>query len=191
MIRFARPDHRRKLLAIKESIVAFVSFPTSKPAHAVPNQTVDKSPPLELTVTTQEASTPAPTELVKSTGSREEVEAVLRQGVMHQLARMMMDKLVQKLLSQRALLLGTQQTAALQVVELEQRLTKIQEQLQTRFDAYEKRVSELERQLAAKEQENRALARDKFLIAKKALEAEEGKESVRVDLRDAGFLLRT
>ena len=56
--------------------------------------------------------------------------------------------------------------------------------------AYETRIAELEGQLAAKEEECHDLMRENFQLAKKALETENTAMPRRVNLRDAGFLLR-
>jgi peptidoglycan hydrolase CwlO-like protein len=101
----------------------------------------------------------------------------------------MMDKLVRALFSQRAHLLEAQYTSTERVAEMEQRLVKIQELLQARLNAYEKRVGDLERQLTLAQEENRDLMRAKFHLAKKVVELQ-ARQQTRVDLRDAGFLLR-
>ena len=76
------------------------------------------------------------------------------------------------LLSQRTHMLDTQRTATVQVTELEKRLVQIQVQLHERYVAYERRIAELEKTLAAKEAENRQLMSDKILKAQKSLAAE-------------------
>jgi endonuclease/exonuclease/phosphatase family metal-dependent hydrolase len=98
--------------------------------------------------------------------------ALVRSRLIPHLARLMKDKLVFALMSQRSHLLDAHQTATLQVVELEQRLAQIQAQLHERYVAYEKRIAELEKALDLKEAENRELMSAKLLKAKKSLEAE-------------------
>jgi hypothetical protein len=85
---------------------------------------------------------------------------------------MMKDRLMVGLLSQRTHMLDAQQTATVQVTELEKRLVQIQVQLHERYLAYERRIAELENTLAAKEAENRQLMSDKILKAQKSLAAE-------------------
>jgi hypothetical protein len=89
---------------------------------------------------------------MNSRSDREDVRTVLTPH----LARLMANRLVQKLISQRANLLATQQRAAREVAALEERLAKIQTPLQVQLKAYRQRVLELERELAAKNQKNRA-----------------------------------
>jgi hypothetical protein len=115
----------------------------------------------------------------------------LREALVPHLARLMMNKLVSALFSQRAYLMKTQDESAVHVAELEQRLLKVQEQFQARLNTYQKRIAELECELAAQKEENRELVRAKVLLARKAMEAEQRRERAPVDLRDAGFLLRT
>jgi hypothetical protein len=98
-------------------------------------------------------------------------QAVVRNGLVPYLARLMKDKLFRGMASQRAHLLKVQHAGAAQVAELEQRLAKIQTQLQNRVAAYERRIAELEKDVTAKEQTNRELLNAKMQLMKQALEA--------------------
>lgn len=114
----------------------------------------------------------------------------MRAALIPQLARMMMNRLVQALFAQRESLIDTQAEATRRMAELEERIGRAQTTVERRFAAYEGRIAELESQLTAKEEENRQLMRVNFQLAKKALEAENSPQAARVNLRDAGFLLR-
>ena len=83
----------------------------------------------------------------------------------------MKNRLFRGVASQRAHLLLTQRTGASQVADLEQRLAKIQSQMQNRFGAYERRIAELEKEVIAKEQINRELLEAKAQMMKQALAA--------------------
>jgi sugar-specific transcriptional regulator TrmB len=72
-------------------------------------------------------------------------------------------------------LLDTQQTAARELAELEERLEKIRAPWQERLRAYEKRIADLERKLTAKSEENRTLTEAKISIVQKQLEIQRGK----------------
>jgi DNA-binding transcriptional MerR regulator len=74
-------------------------------------------------------------------------------------------------LSQRSSLLDTQERAAADVAELEERLAKIHAPLQERLRAYEQRIRDLERELALKGEENRELIKAKIQLTKEHLEA--------------------
>ncbi len=97
--------------------------------------------------------------------------ADVREGLLPHLARLMMDKLVQKLVSQREHLLDTQQRAVADMAELEERLEKVHAPLQDRLRAYEQRIGDLEKELALKGEENRELIKAKIQMARKQLEA--------------------
>jgi len=99
----------------------------------------------------------------------------LRAVVGPHLAQLLRDRLVEKLLSQRATLLDAQQVAAREVAELEQRLEKIHAPLRDRLRAYETRIAELKRQLAAKGEENRTLTETKISLVKQQLETKGAK----------------
>ena len=98
--------------------------------------------------------------------------ADVRVRLLPHLARLMMDKFVQKLISQRTTTIDAQEKAAAELAALEQRLAKIHAPIQDRLRAYEQRISELEDDLARKGKENRELIRAKILVVRKQLEAE-------------------
>ena len=120
----------------------------------------------------------------------ESAPATGRAALLPQLARMMMNRLVQALYGQRESLIAAQAEATRRMVELEERIARAQTNVERKIIAYEGRIGELESQLAAKEEENRELMRANFQLAKKALEVESSPRPARVNLRDAGFLLR-
>jgi hypothetical protein len=95
-----------------------------------------------------------------------EAAADLRASVAPHLARLLADKLVRKLLSQRSSLLDTQETAAAEMAELEARLEKMHAPLQDRLRAYESRIVELEQELARKGAENQELIKLKIALAR-------------------------
>jgi len=130
-------------------------------------------------------------ELIRPNHARvESVTAITRAALIPQLARMMMNRLVQAVFAQRESLIDTQAEATRRMAELEERISRAQTNVERKIAAYEGRIGELESQLAAKEEENRELMRANFQLAKKALEADNRPQPARVNLRDAGFLLR-
>ena len=96
---------------------------------------------------------------------------LVRKGLIPHLARLMKDTLFYGVASQRAHLLKMQQAGAAQVAELEQRLVKIQSQLQGRLTAYERRIAELEKEVSNKDQANRELLAARIQMVKQTLEA--------------------
>ena len=101
--------------------------------------------------------------------------ALLKSRLMPQLARWMMGELLQKLMHQRSGLLTSQQRAEQEVAELEQRLEKLHAPLEERLRAYERRIAELEKDLASKGDENRELIKAKIDTARKRLESKRTK----------------
>jgi hypothetical protein len=99
----------------------------------------------------------------------ERATAVVRAGLTPHLARMMKDQLVWTLMAQRNRMTSTQDTSAVMVAELEQRLEQIQSEFESRVETYEKRITELQRELETKSQLNRELLGATINMAKKAL----------------------
>ena len=96
---------------------------------------------------------------------------LVRKGLVPHLARLMKETLFYGVASQRAHLLKMQQAGAAQVAELEQRLVKIQSQLQGRLTAYERRIAELEKEVSNKDEANRELLAARIQMVKQTLEA--------------------
>ncbi|HEX2853626.1 MAG TPA: hypothetical protein VHO24_10330 [Opitutaceae bacterium] len=81
----------------------------------------------------------------------------------------MKEKIFGTLSRHRTELLSAQQKAELEMRELEQRLERMHTPLQDRISAYEKRIEELEKDLAAKGEENRQLIGARISVAKQQL----------------------
>ena len=94
----------------------------------------------------------------------------MRAHVAPHLARLMMNKLFRRLISQRSQMIATQEMAATEMAELEAQLEKVRAPLEERLRAYEKRIAELERQLAARGEENRELLKAKIFLVRKEIE---------------------
>ncbi len=101
---------------------------------------------------------------------------VVRAGLLPQFGRWLREKLVRGLLAERSHLLTTQQTAELEMAELERRLAELQAPLEQRLRAYQERIAELEQELAAKGEENRELIKAKIELTRKKLAAEQGQD---------------
>jgi hypothetical protein len=95
--------------------------------------------------------------------------AEMRERLIPHLARVLTGRFVQKLISQRTDLIDTQKRAAAEMTELEDRLEKIHAPLQDRLRAYQQRITELEKELATKGEENRELTKAKIELARKHL----------------------
>jgi hypothetical protein len=102
----------------------------------------------------------------------ERATAAMRAGLLPHLSRWLKQKLVQKLLSDRAQLLQAQQAAALTALAVDQRLAKVELQIQQRNRVYEQRIEELLQELASAKEENRELIRAKITLVKAEMERE-------------------
>ncbi|MBL9189641.1 MAG: hypothetical protein JNK23_19325 [Opitutaceae bacterium] len=101
-------------------------------------------------------------------GKAERAQQAIRSGVMG----WMREKVVRSLSTQRADLLSAQQKAEVEIRELEQRLEQLHTPLQQRISAYEARIVELEKDLAAKGEENRELIGARISVARQQLMVE-------------------
>ena len=110
--------------------------------------------------------------------SNERLRHAARTGLIDHLSQWFSRLLTQRLISQRQLLLETHDNAATEMAALEERLEKVQAPLQVRLAAYEHRIAELEKDLAARGEENRELLKAKIETMRKQLEAERGKNRV-------------
>lgn len=101
-------------------------------------------------------------------GKAERAHQAIRSGVMG----WMREKFVRTLFHQRAELLDAQKKAEAEMRELEQRLEQLHAPLQERITAYEQRIEELEKDLAAKGEENRELIGARINVARQHLSME-------------------
>jgi hypothetical protein len=102
----------------------------------------------------------------------EKATALLRANLLPHVARWMMNELVQRLLSQRSEIQTSQQKADRDIAELAERLERIHAPLEDRLRAYEKRIAELEAELAAKGEQNLELIKAKIESTRRKLEGE-------------------
>jgi hypothetical protein len=82
------------------------------------------------------------------------------------------DAVVQELAAQRNELMAGQQAAAAELTELARRLEAVQTPLMERLRTYEKRITELEKDLADQSKENRELLRLKIDMLRQQIETE-------------------
>lgn len=101
-------------------------------------------------------------------GKAERAHHAIRSGVLG----WMREKIFQTLFRQRTQLLNAQKKAELEMGELEQRLESLHTPLQERIRAYEQRIEELERELAAQGETNRELIGARIAVARQQLNVE-------------------
>jgi hypothetical protein len=97
-------------------------------------------------------------------------QAVIRDGLLPHLRQWLKQKLVRKLISDRAQLLETQQAAAHKVRAVEERLSRIERQIQRQNNAYQARIEALTRELLTAKEENRELIRARIAQVKAEME---------------------
>ena len=108
----------------------------------------------------------------------ERAHAAIRSGVLPQFSRWLKQHFVRGLISDHSQMLEAQKAAATEMAELERRLDELHAPLQERLRAYEQRVSELEKTLAAKGAENRELIKAKIQLTRRQMETERARSGV-------------
>jgi DNA anti-recombination protein RmuC len=106
----------------------------------------------------------------------------VREGVIKELSAWLKQRLVGKLLSDRAQLMQAQQLATKMAYTLDNRLSRIEAQIQQQNQAYIRRIEELNRELAAAREENRELILERIAQVKAEMEAARAKVLAEADL---------
>ncbi len=101
-----------------------------------------------------------------------QAQAAASAGIAPHLAQALKEALVQELAVQRRELLQAQQTAAAEIAQLTQHLDELRAPMQERLRSYETRIQELEKELAARNEENRELLKVKIEMLRCQLEVE-------------------
>ncbi len=101
----------------------------------------------------------------------QQAQEVLRQGLLRDMGRWLKHRLLRRLLADRAQLLQVQQAAALKAITVDQRLARLEHQIQQQNRAYERRIEDLTLQLVAAREENRELIRAQIAQVKAEMAA--------------------
>jgi flagellar biosynthesis/type III secretory pathway chaperone len=102
--------------------------------------------------------------------------AMLRSHLLPHLARWMTGEGVRRLLSHRSALLMERRRAEQEVADLARRLEQVHAPIEERLRAYEKRIAELENELADKGAQNAELIKAKIESTRKKLAVERGQQ---------------
>jgi hypothetical protein len=102
----------------------------------------------------------------------EQVRAAVGASLAPHLAQALKEALVQELAVQRRELLQAQQIAAAEIAQLAHHLDELRVPIQERLRSYEMRIQELEKELAARNEENRELLKLKIEMLRRQLEVE-------------------
>lgn len=189
MIKFRCPVCTQKIAVNDEGAGAAIDCPNCARTIAVPLATAlefRKPAPRPAPGAQPVALAPA---VVINNPVQEMAGQEFQPGAARQLAVLMMDKLVQALLAQRALLMKSQVAATVEMAEIERRLAAVQDKFEFKLGAYEQRINELQRALAAVESENARLVREKLMLAQKAMPYKSDAEADIPGLRRSGFLV--
>lgn len=111
-----------------------------------------------------------------------QAKSMLRKSMAASLTRWLKQKFVRQLVSDRADLLQAQQSAALQAMQVDERLARIENQIRQQTQSYERRIEDLTLELLAAREENRELIRAR--IAQVKLEMETVRARMRAAARE-------
>lgn len=113
----------------------------------------------------------------------------LRQGLIRELSLWLKHKLVRKLITDRTQLMEAQRLATRMATTLDNRLARIEAQIQDQNQAYIRRIEELNKELAAAREENRELIRERIAQVKAEMEAARARVLAEADLDKGSFRL--
>lgn len=175
--RFARPKSRNSLLPARiardGSGATVIACPACKEEIVIPASALAVVNP---------ADHPEWRERALSAEHRvERAHAVIRAGALAQFTHWLKVKFVRGLISDRSRMLELQYAAAVEMTEMERRLDELHTPLKDRLLAYEQRIAELEKSLAAKDLENRELIKAKIQLARQQLAAARARNPVELN----------
>lgn len=98
-------------------------------------------------------------------------EAVVRQGLLPHLVEFLKLRFVKRLLTDRKELMDASESASLKALEVDERLARIERQIQEQNRAYEMRIDDLTRELQEARAENRELIRARIAQVKAEMES--------------------
>ena len=101
----------------------------------------------------------------------ERAKALIRDGLLPDLRNWLKHKLAHKLITDRARMLETQQTAMRQAAAVEQRLARLEQQIQQQNRSYVERIEQLTRELLVAKEENRELILARIVMVKAEMAA--------------------
>ena len=109
------------------------------------------------------------------------VPSEARAGLSAHLAHLLSNTLFQRLIGQRRTLLAAQSEASDQASLLEKQMDRLESGVQARLIAYQERIVELEKELAAAEEQNRDLIRAKISLAREELATEQQRNRIELN----------
>jgi len=144
-------------------------------APATPGARPLSTPPpiihLDVPATTQTQTEALRQRALAAEERAERATALIRARLLPHLSRWLKEKLLRKLVTDRAQLLEAQQAAAQKAMTVEERLARVERQIQQQNRGYQQRIEELTRELLAAKEENRELIRAQIRQVKAEMEA--------------------
>jgi len=116
----------------------------------------------------------------------ERATAALRTGLLRYMSQWLRQKLFRKLIADRAQLLEAQHAATEKAMTVEERLARVEFQIQQQNSGYQQRIEELSRELMAAKEENRELIRAQIRQVKAEMEAARARLLAQAEERDRG-----
>ena len=116
-------------------------------------------------------------------------DPVIRRGVIQELTNWLKHKFVRKLISDREQMLQAHELATRMASTLDNRLARIEAQIQQQNEAYLRRIDDLNRELAAAREENRELIRERIAQVKAEMEAARAKVLAEANLTNESLRL--
>jgi hypothetical protein len=107
----------------------------------------------------------------QNAGPHPESAAAMRDGLFTHLSHWLKEKLVRRLIADRAQLLAMQEAAARKTLAMDERLARVERQIQQQNQAYEQRIIDLTRELDAAREGNRELIQAQIAKVKAEMEA--------------------
>ena len=105
----------------------------------------------------------------------QQADAAIRSGILSHLAQWLKQKVFRKAVEDRAALLETQRAATIKAIAVEERLSRIEVQLQQQNQMYESRIEALTQELNTAKEESRAIIRIQIAQIKAEMETARAK----------------
>ena len=134
------------------------------PTTSGPTMRLDSSP------STQTQSAAWQRRALAAEHQAERAHTIIRKGLLPQLRQWLQQKLVRTLMADRAQMLEAQRAATIQAQTVDERLSRVEQQIQQQNRIYERRIEELTLELLATKEENRELIRGRIAQVRAEME---------------------
>jgi hypothetical protein len=125
---------------------------------------------LESSASTQTQSAGWQRRALAAERQAERAQSIIRKGLLPQLRQWLQQKLVKTLMADRAQMLEAQRAATIHAQTVNERLSRVEQQIQQQNRTYERRIEELTLELLATKEENRELIRGRIAQVRAEME---------------------